>query len=84
MVIVAKSVMSPQMIATYGEPVSRLGVVRSPIALPASESPMIATVGPMTTAGISLFIQPTPAALTMIARTTYTRPANTAPRMSPR
>ena len=57
---------------------------KSPTAFPASESPMMATVGPITTAGISLLIQSTPANLTMIARTTYTSPANAAPRISPK
>ena len=57
---------------------------KSPTAFPASESPMIATVGPITTAGMSLLIQSTPANLTIIARTTYTSPANAAPRISPK
>ena len=45
---------------------------------------MIATVGPITTAGISLFNQFVPANLTIIAITTYTRPANAAPMIRPR
>ena len=55
----------------------------SPTAFPASESPMIATVGPITTAGISLLIHSTPTSLTIRAITTYTSPAKTAPRISP-
>ena len=37
-----------------------LPLVRSPIAFPARERPIIATVGPITTTGISLFSQSTP------------------------
>ena len=58
--------------------------VRSLIALGARERPMIATVGPITTGGISLSIHATPANFTMIAMITYTRPAKTAPRTKPR
>ena len=42
-------------------------VCKSPTAFPARDKPIIATVGPITTAGISLLIQFTPAKLTMIA-----------------
>ena len=56
----------------------------SPMALPERESPIIATVGPTTTGGISLSTQPTPANFTAMAITTYTSPANTAPTMRPR
>lgn len=56
---------------------------RSEIAFPASDSPMIATVGPITTAGISLLSQLIPANLTAIPRTTYTRPASAAPMINP-
>ena len=58
-------------------------VRRSPTALPASESPMIATVGPMITGGMSLLSQLTPALFTTRAMITYTSPANSAPRMIP-
>ena len=58
--------------------------VRSLIALPARERPIMATVGPMTTAGMILFIHFTPAILTATAITTYTRPAKTAPIIRPR
>ena len=44
---------------------------------------MMETVGPITAAGISLFIHLTPVNLTMIAITTYTIPANAAPIMRP-
>ena len=44
---------------------------------------MIATVGPMITAGMSLLIQRTPANLTIIAISTYTSPANAAPMIMP-
>ena len=53
------------------------------MALDASESPMSATVGPMTAAGMILSIHFTPANLTAMAMTTYTSPANTAPMISP-
>ena len=56
----------------------------SPMAFPERERPMIATVGPITTAGMSLSIQFTPTSFTIIAMRTYTKPANTAPMMSPR
>ncbi len=46
-------------------------------------SPISATIGPMMTGGMSLFTQPDPVDFTMIAMTTYTRPANTQPRISP-
>ena len=59
-------------------------MVRSPIAFPASERPMIATVGPMTAAGMILLIHSTPTFLTTRAMITYTRPAETAPMISPR
>ena len=44
--------------------------VKSPTALPAKESPIIATVGPITTAGISLLIHFTPTTFTIAAITT--------------
>ena len=44
----------------------------------------MATVGPITTAGISLLIQFTPTFFTIKAMTTYTSPAKAAPRISPR
>jgi len=71
--ITVKSVTSPQIRATYGLAVlapaasSTFPFVRSETALPASERPMIETVGPITTAGISLLIHLTPAILTAIA-----------------
>ena len=40
---------------------------KSPTALPESDKPIIATVGPITDAGIILLIQLTPANFTMIA-----------------
>ncbi len=42
----------------------------SPTAFPASDRPIIATVGPITTAGINLSIHLTPTFFTMIAITT--------------
>ena len=83
--IVTASVTSPQTIEVYALPV----LVKSPsvsqfIALPDSDSPIIATVGPITTAGMILSIQPEPTNLTMIAIITYTSPANVAPIISPR
>ena len=54
------------------------------MAFPASERPIIATVGPITTGGISFESQLTPANLTVIAMMTYTSPAIAAPMMSPR
>ena len=58
-------------------------LTRSPIAFPARESPIIATVGPITTAGMSLLSQPTPTNFTTIAITTFTSPARNAPTISP-
>ena len=52
--------------------------------MPARLRPIIATVGPITAAGITLFTQLTPASLTMIAIITYTRPAKIAPIISPK
>ena len=57
--------------------------VRSETALPASERPIIETVGPITAAGITLFIHLTPVSLTIIAITIYTSPANAAPIIMP-
>ena len=54
------------------------------IAAFARERPIIATVGPITTAGIILFIHLTPANLTISAIITYTSPARTAPMIRPR
>ena len=54
------------------------------MALPASESPMSATVGPMTAAGMTLSIHFTPANFTTMAMTTYTSPAKIAPIMRPK
>ena len=45
--------------------------------------PIRATVGPIITGGISLFIQSDPANLMTIAIIVYTSPANTAPRITP-
>ena len=74
------SVISPQMIAAQGDAAMMLlpsdaGRLTSPfcrslIALPASDRPMIATVGPITTGGISLLSQRTPTLLMMTAITT--------------
>ena len=44
---------------------------------------MIATVGPMTTAGINLETQFVPQNLQTNAKITYTKPAKTAPMMRP-
>ena len=55
----------------------------SDIALPARDSPMIATVGPITTVGISLLSQLTPAIFTAMPRITYTSPASAAPIIKP-
>ena len=63
--------------------IAPLAVTMSPIALPARERPMIATVGPMMTGGMSLDTHLLPANLIIIAKTTYTSPASTAPRMIP-
>ena len=54
------------------------------MALPANESPIRATVGPMTAAGITLSIHLTPTSFTTTAMMTYTNPANTAPINRPR
>ena len=56
----------------------------SETALDESDNPMMATVGPITTGGIILFIHPTPATFTITAITKYTSPANAAPKMMPR
>ena len=69
--------------ATYVLPPSTLDFIRSPIALPERLNPMIATVGPMITGGISLLIYSTPQNFTIIAMITYTRPAMRAPMMRP-
>lgn len=53
----------------YDEPISTAPTA-SLIAFPARESPIIATVGPITTEGISLFIQPVPTHFTTIEITT--------------
>ena len=88
--IVTPSVTSPQISATRGSataaPSASLTppVTISPTAFPASERPIIATVGPITTAGMSLSIQSTPTILTISAIMTYTSPAKTAPRISPK
>ena len=46
---------------------SALALTMSPIAAPANERPIKATVGPIITGGMSLLIQPVPANLTIIA-----------------
>ena len=69
--------------AELPSPSSTLPFVISLTAFAASDKPIIETVGPITTAGISLFTQPTPTSFTAIAITTYTRPANAAPRIRP-
>ena len=88
-IIVTPSVTRPPRSAAIGDATATPStltppVVISPTAFPARESPMIATVGPITTAGISLLIQSTPTALTIAAIITYTRPAKIAPIMIPR
>ena len=82
--MVTNKVTSPQIIATYDDPPTIFVLFKSLIALPARDKPIIATVGPITTAGINLFIQLTPEIFTIIAITTYTRPAKIAPIMRPR
>ena len=79
----ASKTLSPLTRTSETTSLNALPLERSPTALPASESPMIATVGPMTTAGISLLSHSTPANLITIAMMTYTSPA-IAPRISPR
>ena len=61
----------------------KLLVCKSPTALAASDRPIIATVGPMTTGGMIRFTQSTPIRSINSAITTYTSPANAAPIMSP-
>ncbi len=74
--MVIASVTNPQRIAIRGEargvPAADVTFpfTRSPTALPARESPIRATVGPITAAGISLETHFTPAILTTIAITT--------------
>ena len=60
-----------------------LPLMRSETALPASERPMMETVGPMTTTGMRRSSHLTPATFTAAAMMTYTKPANTAPRIRP-
>ena len=74
---VTNNVTNPQRIPHQPAP------VKSPIALPAKPKPMIATVGPITTAGMILSIHPVPANLTITAINTYTKPANTLPIIIP-
>ena len=49
----------------------------------ASDKPMIATVGPITTGGMMRFTQSTPIRSINNAMTTYTSPAKAAPIISP-
>ena len=82
-----KKVTKPQKRATrlYAPlTLSPAAVVMLVTALPASDRPMSATVGPMTTGGMSLDTHFVPAKWMTIAMMTYTMPANAAPTRMPR
>ena len=88
-IVTTKRVISPHKRHTSGfaaelpSASSTFPFVISLTAFAARDKPIIETVGPITTAGISLFIQPTPTNLTAIAIITYTRPAKAAPSINP-
>ena len=68
--MVTARVMRPQMRATYLLPPPAPLLMRSPTALPERLRPMMATVGPMITGGISFSIHLTPQNLMTMAITT--------------
>ena len=82
---ITKKVTSPQRMAIrlYGAAVSAELYIIHCVAVPERLSPMHATIGPMMTAGSSLFSQLVPTNLITMAMITYTSPAKPTPMISP-